>query len=160
MGPAEIVESLKDLCDEEGPRFSTERIVSWIEWHRGYDSNAELIAYAKRMKARQFARQLVYEDEETGRRIKRLWSFRDPTTGERYYHDIAQMSPERRRKLIDQYAQFVEQLRSVRRAMADFFAGQEFFDFYTTADDTEDRRLEPKREQHSPRRPAPLPSAR
>jgi hypothetical protein len=131
MGPAEIVASLNELCDEEGPRFPTERIVSWIEGQRGFESHAELIAFAKRMKARQYARRLIYEDEETGQRVKRLWSFRDPSTGERYYHDIAQLSPKRRRKLIDQYVQFSEQLRSVRRAMADYFAGQEFFSFYT-----------------------------
>lgn len=131
MGPAEIVASLKELCAEEGPRITTDRIVRWIDRHHGYDSNAELIAFAKKMKARQFARMLIYEDEETGLRVKRLWSFRDPQSGERYYHDILQLSPERRRKLIKQYARFLEQLRTVRRAMADYFAGQHFFEFYT-----------------------------
>ena len=130
MGPAEIVASLKELCEEEGPKFSTDRIVRWIEWYGGYEPDAELIAYAKKMKARQYARMLVYEDEETGLRIKRLWSFRDRDTGQRYYADILQMSPERRRTLIRQYAHFLDQLRSVRRAMADYFAGQQFFDFY------------------------------
>ena len=32
--------------------------------------------------------------------------------------------------LIRQYARFVKQLRAVRKAMADYFAGQRFFDFY------------------------------
>jgi hypothetical protein len=132
MGPAEIVASLKELCEEEGPRIGTDRIVRWIDRQGGYESDAELIAYAKKMKARQYARQLVYDDEESGLRIKRLWSFRDRTTGERYYNDILQLPPDRRRRLIQQYAQFLEQLRSVRRAMADYFAGQEFFDFYTS----------------------------
>lgn len=131
MGPAEIVASLKELCAEDGPRFSTDRIVRWIEWHGGFESVAELVAFAKKMKARQYARLLTFEDEESGLRIKRLWSFRDRETGERYYHDIMQLSPERRRKLIQQYASFLDQLRSVRRAMADYFAGQEFFAFYT-----------------------------
>jgi hypothetical protein len=131
MGPAEIVASLKELCEEEGPRIGTDRIVRWIERQGGYESDAELIAFAKKMKARQYARQLMYDDEESGLRIKRLWSFRDRTTGERYYNDILQLSPDRRRRLIQQYAQFLEQLRSVRRAMADYFAGQEFFDFYS-----------------------------
>ncbi len=131
MGPAEIVASLKELCAEEGPRFSTDRIVKWIEWHGGFETDAELIAFAKKMKARQYARQLMYDDEESGLRVKRLWSFVDRETGERHYHDIAQLSPERRKKLIEQYARFVEQLRSVRKAMADYFAGQEFFHFYT-----------------------------
>ena len=135
MGPAEIVASLKELCEEEGPRIGTDRIVRWIERQGGYESDAELIAFAKKMKARQYARQLMYDDEESGLRIKRLWSFRDRTTGERYYNDILQLSPERRRRLIQQYAQFLEQLRSVRRAMADYFAGQEFFDFYTGCPD-------------------------
>ena len=40
-------------------------------------SNAELVAFAKKMKARQYARMLEYEDEDTGMRIKRLWSFHD-----------------------------------------------------------------------------------
>jgi hypothetical protein len=134
MGPAEIVASLKELCETEGPRLSTERIVRWIEWHGGYESNRELIAFAKKMKARQFARQLLYEDEESEVRVKRLWSFRDQRTGERYYHDIARLSPERRRRLIRQYARFAAQLRSVRKAMADYFAGQAFFEFYPDDD--------------------------
>lgn len=137
MGPAEIVASLKELCAEEGPRITTERIVSWIDQQGGYGSDAELIAFAKKMKARQMARLLHYEDEESGLKIKRLWSFRDRETGERYYADILQLPPERRRKLVHQYAHFLEQLRSVRRAMADYFAGQEFFNFYveTVTDD-------------------------
>ena len=31
MGPAEIVASLKELCVEEGPKLTTDRIVRWIE---------------------------------------------------------------------------------------------------------------------------------
>lgn len=141
MGPAEIVASLKELCEEDGPRIATDRIVRWIEWHGGFEPNAELIAFAKKMKARQYARQLMYDDEESGLRVKRLWSFRDRETGERYYHDIAQLSPERRRKLIQQYARFVEQLRSVRRAMADYFAGQGFFEFYSGDEDEKETRV-------------------
>ena len=134
MGPAEIVASLKELCEEAGPKLSTETIVEWIDRHSGFESEAELIAYAKKMKARQFARQLTYEDEETGLKIKRLWSFRDPATGERYYNDILQLPEERRRRLVMQYSHFLDQLRSVRRAMADYFAGQEFFPFYVGAE--------------------------
>jgi hypothetical protein len=153
MGPAEIVASLKELCEDKGPRLSTQRIVNWIEWHGGFESDAELIAFAKKMKARQFARQLMYDDEETGLRVKRLWSFRDRETHERYYHDIAQLSPERRRKLIDQYAKFAEQLRSVRRAMSDYFAGQGFFDFYTEG--AEDEADEPTPARPTNGRPKP-----
>ena len=131
MGPAEIVASLKELCEAKGPRLSTEQIVAWIDRQGGYESDAELIAYAKKMKARQYARMLDYEDEESGLRIKRLWSFYDHSLGRRYYADILQMPDDRRRRLVRQYAQFVEQLRTVRRAMADYFAGQQFFDFYT-----------------------------
>lgn len=69
--------------------------------------------------------------------MKRLWSFRDRHTGERYYHDIMQLAPERRRMLIQQYARFADQLRSVRRAMSDYFAGQGFFDFYTSPEASE-----------------------
>lgn len=137
MGPAEIVSSLKELCEEQGPRLSTDRIVRWVDTHGGYESDAELIAYAKKMKARQYARLLMYDDEESGLRVKRLWSFRERETGERFYHDIAQLSPERRRRLIQQYARFAEQLRSVRKAMADYFAGQDFFDFYAGPVDEE-----------------------
>jgi hypothetical protein len=134
MGPAEIVASLKELCEEEGPRLTTDRIVRWIERHGGFESSVELIAFAKKMKARNYARLLVYEDEETGLKIKRLWSFRDRHTGKRYYTDILQLPADRRRKLIHQYAQFLDQLRTVRRAMSDYFAGQQFFDFYTEDD--------------------------
>jgi hypothetical protein len=130
MGPAETVASLKELCTEEGPRITTDRIVRWIEDHGGFESDRELIAFAKKMKARQYARLVFYEDEETGLRIKRLWSFRDPQTGERYYNDILQLSDEHRRRLVQQYALFLDQLRNVRRAMADYFSGQEFFPFY------------------------------
>ena len=136
MGPAEIVASLKELCADAGPRLTTLQIVLWIEQHGGYESVAELVAYAKKMKARQYARLLMYEDEESGLRIKRLWSVRDGATGDRHYHDIARLSPERRRKLIRQYARFTEQLRSVRRAMADYFAGQGFFEFYLEAEES------------------------
>jgi hypothetical protein len=137
MGPAEIVASLKELCEEEGPRLSTGRIARWIEWHDGYESDDELIAFAKKVKARQYARQLMYDDEELGTRIKRLWSFRDRETGERFYHDIAELSPDRRRRLIRQFARFADQIRTVRKAMADYFAGQGFFEFYTTEEDVE-----------------------
>ncbi len=137
MGPAEIVASLKELCADEGPRLSTEQIVDWIDRQGGFESDAELIAYAKKMKARQYARRLEYEDEETGLRIKRLWSFYDPELGRRFYADILQMPDDRRRNFIRQYAHFLSQLRSVRKAMADYFAGQRFFDFYMAAEASE-----------------------
>ena len=47
------------------------------------------------------------------------------------------MPDDRRRRLVLQYAHFLEQLRSVRRAMADYFAGQQFFDFYINGEDEE-----------------------
>jgi hypothetical protein len=74
---------------------------------------------------------LVFEDEETGRKIKRLWSIFDRETGRRSYADICDLSPEKRREMIQKYVQFADQLRSVRRAMTDYFAGQQFFDFYS-----------------------------
>jgi hypothetical protein len=130
MGPAEIVSSLRELCVEKGPRLSTEQIVAWIERLGGYESEAELITYAKKMKARQYARLLEFEDEESGLRIKRLWSFHDEVKGRRFYADILEMPDDQRKRLIRQYAKFVKQLRAVRKAMADYFAGQRFFDFY------------------------------
>ena len=131
MGPAEIVASLKELCADKGPKLSTEQIVAWIDRQGGFETDAELVAFAKKMKARQYARMLEYEDEESGRRIKRLWSFYDARRGRRYYADILQLPDDQRRRLVRQYARFVTQLRTVRRAMSDYFAGQHFFDFYT-----------------------------
>jgi hypothetical protein len=130
MGPAEIVASLKELCTEKGPRLSTEQIVDWIDGLGAYESDAELIAYAKKMKARQYARMLDYEDEESGLRVKRLWSFYDARRSRRYYADILELPDSERRRLVQQYARFLKQMRTVRRAMADYFAGQQFFDFY------------------------------
>ena len=130
MGPAEIVASLRELCVENGPRLTTEQIVAWIERIGGYESETELIAFAKKMKARQYARMLEFEDDDSGLRIKRLWSFHDLTLGRRFYADISDLPADRRRRLIRQYARFVKQLRAVHRAMADYFAGQQFFDFY------------------------------
>jgi hypothetical protein len=131
MGPAEIVASLKELCAEKGPRLGTDDIVAWIEKIGGFETHAELVAYAKKMKARQYARMLEYEDETSGMRIKRLWSFRDEAQGRRFYADILELPAEERKQLIRQYARFLKQMRAVRKAMADYFAGQRFFDFYS-----------------------------
>jgi hypothetical protein len=150
MGPAEIVASLKELCAEKGPRLQTDDIVDWIEKNRGFESNATLIAFAKKMKARQYARMLEYEDHDTGMRIKRLWSFRDPSAGGRYYADILEMPESDRKRLLRQYDRFQRQLRSVRKAMADYFAGQRFFDFYTDIpdeDEVEAAKPVPRREK-------------
>jgi hypothetical protein len=131
MGPAEIVASLKELVVEKGPRLVTEEIVDWIEGIDGFDSNAELIAFAKKMKARQYARLLVYDDESSGTRIKRLWSFYDAGQKRRYYVDILEMPESDRRRMLRQYERYLSELRAVRRAMSDYLAGQRFFDFYT-----------------------------
>ena len=138
MGPAEIVASLKELCAEHGPRLSTEEIVAWIERIGGYETNTELIAFAKKMKARQYARMLDYEDDDSGVRIKRLWSMHDPARGRRFYADITEMPVDERKRFIQQYTAFLKQLRAARRALADYFAGQRFFDFYTEQTDEED----------------------
>jgi hypothetical protein len=145
MGPAEIVASLKELCEDKGPRLTTEQIVAWIDRNGGFEDDDELIQFAKKMKARQYARMLEFEDDESGLRIKRLWSFRDPSLGRRFYADILQLPADRRRRLVRQYAKFVEQLRTVRRAMADYFAGQHFFDFYTEEVEEEAPRVAPGR---------------
>jgi hypothetical protein len=97
------------------------------------------------MKARQYARMLDFEDPESGLRIKRLWSFRDQGDGRRFYCDLLAMPPDRRRKLIRQYSKFLKQLRTVRRAMADYFAGQQFFDFYPGDPDDEEVLVETTR---------------
>jgi len=142
MGPAEIVASLKELCAEHGPRITTEEIVDWIDQMGGYESKAELIAYAKKMKARQYARMLDYEDENSGLRIKRLWSFHDSARGRRYYADILELPEDERKRLIRHYTKFLKQLRVVRKAMADYFAGQRFFDFYPGDPDEEELEVE------------------
>ncbi|AMV36283.1 hypothetical protein [Planctomyces sp. SH-PL62] len=137
MGPAEIVASLKELCEEKGPRIVTEEIVDWIEAIGGYESDVELIQYAKKMKARHFARMLEYDDPDVGRKIKRLWSFRDRRRGRRFYTDILQVSDERRQRLVQEYIKFAGQMKSVRKAMADSMAGQVFFEFYGDDEDEE-----------------------
>jgi hypothetical protein len=142
MGPAEIVASLKELCAEKGPRLGTDDIVAWIEKIGGFETYAELVAYAKKMKARQYARMLEYEDETSGMRIKRLWSFRDQSQGRRFYADILELPAEERKQLIRQYARFLKQMRAVRKAMADYFAGQRFFDFYSELAEDEEAEAE------------------
>jgi hypothetical protein len=137
MGPAEIVASLKELCAENGPRLSTEEIVAWIERIGGFETNAELIVYAKKMKARQYARLLEYDDEDSGTRIKRLWSFHDDIQGRRYYADILEMPADQRKRFIREYTRFLKEIRVARKAMADYFAGQRFFDFYIDEPDDE-----------------------
>lgn len=149
MGPAEIVASLKELCAEKGPRLDTDDIVEWIDRIRGFESNAVLIAFAKKMKARQYARLLEYEDEDTGMRIKRLWSFHDQVSGRRFYADILEMPEADRKRLLRQYARFLSQLRSVRKAMADYFAGQRFFDFYPGLPDADEVEEKQPARRHS-----------
>jgi hypothetical protein len=150
MGPAEIVASLKELCAEKGPRVSTEEIVAWIDRLGGFGKSVELIQYAKKMKARQYARLLEFEDERSGLRIKRLWSFHDPKRSRRFYIDILEMPDEQRTRLIRQYARFLKQLRAVRKAMADYFAGQRFFEFYPGG--TEDERSQASASKATARR--------
>ncbi len=130
MGPAEIVASLKELCAEEGPRLSTERIVAWIDRVDGFGSEAELIQFAKKMKARQYARMLEYDDADSGLRIKRLWSFHDSARRRRFYIDILELPEAERQRLTREYTRFLTQIRAVRKAMSDYLAGQAFFDFY------------------------------
>lgn len=130
MGPAEIVASLKELCAEEGPRLSTERIVEWIDRVDGFGSDAELIQFAKKMKARQYARMLEYDDADSGMRIKRLWSFHDSARRRRFYIDILELPDAERQRLTREYTRFLTQIRAVRKAMSDYLAGQAFFDFY------------------------------
>jgi hypothetical protein len=159
MGPAEIIASLKELCAEKGPRLGTEEIIRWIERIGGYESDAELVAFAKKMRARQYARRLEYEDEDTGMRIKRLWSFYDQARGRRFYADILELPEDQRRRMIRQYARFLKQLRTVRKAMADYFAGQRFFDFYPGEPD-EDEPKQPARSRQGSRRGSRSGSAR
>ncbi len=133
MGPAEIVASLKELC-EGRPKIVTSEIVRWIEAQGGYESDIELITFAKKMKARQYARQLTFVDEESNRKVKRLFSRRESQHAERAYHDMLQCPKEQLAQYVQSYFQFIDQQRSLRRAMADCFAGQQFFEFFTDDD--------------------------
>ncbi len=130
MGHAEIVASLKELCETGEADLTTGAIVKWIDEHSGYGSDAELIAYAKKMKARQYARKLMFEDDGLGRQVKRLWSFPNGQPGRRTYQDISTWDPEKRREFIEQFVHLQEQIYTARKAMADFLAGQRFFSFY------------------------------
>lgn len=130
MSPAEIVASLKELCADEGPRLSTERIVAWIDQMGGFGSEDELIQFAKKMKARQYARMLEYDDAESGMRVKRLWSFHDSARRRRFYIDILELPETERQRLTREYTRFLTQIRAVRKAMSDYLAGQAFFEFY------------------------------
>ncbi len=95
---------------------------------------------------------LEYEDEDTGMRIKRLWSFRDRNTGERYYVDILEM-PEADRKLPHPPVRPVlDPVARVRKAMADYFAGQRFFDFYTDSPADEEVERKKPAPRHAPAR--------
>lgn len=134
MGPAETIASLKELCESEGPHLTTEQIVAWIERQGGYEADADLIRFAKKMRARQLARRVLFEDPDTGLKVKRLWSLRDPRLKRRYYADISRLPEGRRRRLIRQYAKYLDQMRTVRRALSDYFAGQQFFAFYAHDD--------------------------
>jgi hypothetical protein len=68
-------------------------------------------------------------------RVKRLWSFYDHVRARRFYADILELPPEDRKRLVRQYTRFLKQIRGVRRAMSDYFAGQKFFDFYAEAEE-------------------------
>ena len=137
MGPAEIVASLKELCEAEETQLTTGSIVKWIDDHGGYGSDDELIAFAKKMKARQYARKLMFEDQDLGRNIKRLWSFPNGQPGRRTYQDISTWTPERRKDFVEQFAFFQDQILTARKAMSDFLAGQQFFGFYGEHVETE-----------------------
>ena len=52
------------------------------------------------------------------------------------------MPAEERKQLIRQYARFLKQMRAVRKAMADYFAGQRFFDFYSEQAEEEEAEIE------------------
>jgi hypothetical protein len=151
MGPAEVVASLKELCAEKGPRLSTEEIVAWIDRIGGFESYPELVQYAKKMKARHYARMLEFEDDDSGLKIKRLWSFYDPGKGRRYYVDLLEVPEDERTRFIRQYTKFMKQIRAARKALADYCAGQRFFEFYAS-----DPEPEPKEQEE----PAPKPRRR
>ena len=97
MGPAEIVASLKELCEEKGPRLHHRANRGVDRRHRGFESDAELIAFAKKMKARQYARMLEYEDQEPACGSSGSGASATPT-GRRYYADILEMPDDARRR--------------------------------------------------------------
>lgn len=138
MGPAEIVASLKELCAEKGPRLGTEEIVAWIDRHGGFGTQSELVQYAKKMKARHFARRLEFEDEDSGLKVKRLWSFYDADKARRFYVDILDMPDAERARFIREYTRLLKQIRAARKALSDYCAGQKFFTFYPGEEENEE----------------------
>ena len=139
MGPAEIVASLKELCAEKGPRLQTEDIVDWIERIGGFETNVgvdrlcqEDEGAAVRADARIRRRRLRHADQAA------VELPRSTIQGGRYYADILEMPASDRKRLSRQYTRFQSQLRSVRKAMADYFAGQRFFDFYMETGDEDE----------------------
>ena len=65
-------------------------------------------------------------------------AFTTRLAGRRFYADILEMPAEDRKRLIRQYTRFLKQMRAVRKAMADYFAGQRFFDFYSDEPEEEE----------------------
>jgi hypothetical protein len=81
------------------------------------------------MKAHQYALVHSSEGEETGQKIRRNSSILDSSHVQRIYGDTCDMPAEKRKTLIRQCADFQDRLCNIYRAMSDFFAGQQFFDF-------------------------------
>ncbi len=48
-GSAEIVAHLKEVCHEKGSMLTTEQVVDWIDRSGGFESEAERIAFARRI---------------------------------------------------------------------------------------------------------------
>jgi hypothetical protein len=126
-----ILAALADFCNHRGPTFTSDELVDWINRRFGFESPATLLAYARRIKARQIARKLTCFDPETRTRVPRLWPVADPRTGEPAFADITQLPPETRRRLIQTQARLQAQLRTLQRALEDSTSGQGLFEFYT-----------------------------
>ena len=148
MGPAEIVASLKELCAEKGPRLTTEQIVAWIDRHG-------------RLRVRRRADRLRQEDEGAAVRpdARRTRTKRPgcgssgsgasatARRGRRFYADIlADCPPTAAAGWSSSTPSSSSSSGSVRRAMADYFAGQQFFDFYPGEPEEDEDRQAASRE--------------
>jgi hypothetical protein len=130
MRTSEIVVGLKELCESRGAGLTSREIARWIDDNAGFGPDEELIAFAKEMKARRYARMLTFIDDRTGMRIPRLWSRVDSKTGGKIYVDLLEVPARERKQVIDHHIGMQANRRSMRRYLADCRSGQGFLPFY------------------------------
>ena len=150
MGPAEIVASLKELCAEKGPRLTTEEIVAWIDGSGGFETRRR----PDRVRQEDEGPAVCPDARVRGRGLRPAdqAALELPRPVER--REVLCRHPgdarERAETTDPAVCPVLKQLRGVRKAMADYFAGQRFFDFYTGL--PEDDEVEEKTPRRGTRR--------